>query len=96
MVKNVKNVVKNVIEKATGSKYDLVALVIDKVYDVIWCATNNSAEFFKSQKRNIFVFLQCIQRFVINSAFDQMILSDITFFQCIPKGSVIDQLNHRL
>jgi len=48
VVKNVKNVVKNAIEKATGPKYDLVALVIDKVYDVIWCAIDDFAEFFKS------------------------------------------------
>ena len=80
MVKNVKNVVKNAIEKATGPKYDLVALVIDKVYDVIGCALNNFTEFFKRQKCDVFVFLQRIQRFVIDSAFDQMILCNITFF----------------
>ena len=65
-------------------------------HDVIWRAANDFAQLFNGEQCDILSLFDGVQRFVINAAFQQLILRDLLFFHGLPKRAIINHPNHRL
>ena len=52
--------------------------------NVIWCTSNDFTELFQCGDCNVTILFQRIQRFIVNAAFDQMILRHLLFFHGFP------------
>lgn len=64
--------------------------------DVIWRAADDFAQLFNGEQCDILSLFDGVQRFVINAAFQQLILRDLLFFHCLPKRAVVNHPDHRL
>ena len=58
--------------------------LIDEPDDIVGRAVQNPAQAFQCGQSDIFIFPQAVQRFIINPAFDQLVLRDVLFFNSHP------------
>lgn len=55
-----------------------------KVDDIIWGTANKPAQFLQRFNSNVLVLFQRVQRFIINTAFEQLILRNAMRLHCLP------------
>ena len=58
--------------------------LICELDNVIWRAADNLTQPLQSDDRDVFVLFQRIQRFVIDPALQQLILTDTMLLHCLP------------
>lgn len=63
-------------------------------YNIIRRASNDIAQFFECEQRDVFVLLQRIKRLIINTRLKQLILCHFTLFHRFPQGAIVNNHNH--
>ena len=58
--------------------------LINKPDDIVGRAAQDPAQAFQCGQSDIFIFSQAVQRFIIDPAFDQLVLRDVLFFHSHP------------
>ena len=66
------------------------AVCFCEFYDIIRCAIQYFAQFFQCEQCDIIIFLQSVQRLVIDAGFQQTVLRHVLLFHRLPQRAVID------
>lgn len=79
-----------------GCRDFLSAALLFEGYDIIRGASDDVTKFFQCKQGNVLVLFEGIERFVVDTVLQELVLCDIAFSHCLPQWAEINHAAYHL